>query len=161
MSSYIDINTDELEEYVKIARRANEAISSVAELLNSIAVHNDWECTARNTIIDNTNRFRSDSIKLQADANNYYTAIIAASSKFIEKEQALTNRINDVDGIISSFLSKTSNSGGGGGHSFAGSTAKQSISKKSGGSSLFGNTVNFGDFASSLHTDGGKSLFTK
>lgn len=155
----ISINTDELEQSVQIARRANEAITNVANLLNSIAVHNDWICTSRDLIIQNTNIFRSDSLKLQEDSNSYYTAILNATNRFLETEKNMVSKTNEVDGLISMFLSKVPSAGGGVSQVISGSSVKQQISSKGGGGGhAFGNTVSFQDLASSLHDDGGLSL---
>ncbi len=154
----ININTDELEQTVQIARRANEAITEVAQLLNSVTEHQDWECKSRNVINDNIRAFRSLSLTLQQDANSYYTAILNATNRFLETEKCMISKTNEVDDIISFFLSKVP-SGGGGGHAIAGSNVKQQIASKSGGGGhVFGNTVSFQDLASSLHADGGASL---
>ena len=103
----IDINTDQLQSVVQIARAANEAISDAASLLNSVVVHNDWQCPERSEINENTSRNRSQSLTLQADAERLYCNISNAAQAFLTAEQQISSSFNTVDGPISSFLSQT------------------------------------------------------
>ena len=68
----IDLNTEQLQSAVQIARSANAALTEAASLLNSVVVHNDWQCPERSEINDNTVRNRSQSLTLQADAERRY-----------------------------------------------------------------------------------------
>lgn len=103
----IDINTDQLQSAVQIARAANEAISDAAGLLNSVVVHTDWQCPERSEINDNTARNRSQALTLQADAERLYNNISYAAQAFLSAEQQVSNSFNTVDGPIASFLSQT------------------------------------------------------
>ncbi len=152
----ININTDELERSVQIAHRANESITEVAQLLSSVTEHQDWVCEAKDVINENIRWFKSLSLALQEDANSYYTAIINTTNRFLETERNMVSKTNEVDDIISFFLSKVPS--GGGGHALSGSSAKQQMAAKSGGGHVFGNTISFRDLADSLHNDGGASL---
>lgn len=107
MALIIDINTDELENAVQIARQANAALTEVAELLNSIVIHNDWQCTTRDRINDNTSRNRQQSMQLQNDAEALYNSINYASQEFQAAERTIASSFDAVDGLISGFLSHT------------------------------------------------------
>lgn len=102
----IDLNTDQLQSAVQIARSANAAITDAANLLNSVVVHNDWQCPERTEINDNTTRNRGQSLTLQADAERLYNNICYAAEQFLAAEQEVSNSFNAVDSPIASFLSK-------------------------------------------------------
>ena len=103
----IDINTDQLQSAVQIARAANEAISDAASLLSSVVVHTDWQCPERSEINENTSRNRSQALTLQADAERLYSNISYAAEAFLAAEQQVSTSFNTVDGPIASFLSQT------------------------------------------------------
>ena len=105
MSWFIDVNTEELQSAVQIARRANETITQVAALLNSVVIHNDWQCPERSEINSNTIRNRADSLTMQTDAENLYNAILFASERFLEAESQLARSFDSVDGLIGQYLS--------------------------------------------------------
>lgn len=107
MSWYIDLNTEELQSAVQIARRANETITQVAALLNSVVIHNDWQCPERSEINSNTTRNRSSALAMQTDAENLYNAILFASQRFLEAESQLARSFDSVDGLIGQYLSLT------------------------------------------------------
>lgn len=117
MASLIDIKTDELQQAVAIARQANASLTEAANLLNSVIIHNDWQCPERSEINDNTQRNRTESLRLQADGENFYKTILSVTEDFLAAEQELNRRIDGVDSLISDFLSSVPSSGGGGGHS--------------------------------------------
>ena len=104
---YLDLNTEQLQSAVQIARSANEAITDAASLLNGVVVHNDWQCPERTEINDNTARNRSQALTLQTDAERLYGSICYAAEAFLAAEQEVVNSFNAVDGPIASFLSKT------------------------------------------------------
>ena len=104
---YLDLNTDQLQSAVQLARAANEAITDAASLLNSVVVHTDWQCPERTEINNNTTRNRSQALTLQTDAERLYNSICYASEMFLAAEQEVANSFNTVDGPIASFLSKT------------------------------------------------------
>lgn len=103
----IDINTEQLQSAVQIARAANEAISDAASLLNSVVIHTDWQCPERTEINDNTARNRSQALTLQADAERLYSNICCCADLFLAAEQEVSASFNAVDSPIASFLSKT------------------------------------------------------
>lgn len=103
----IDMNTEQLQSAVQIARAANEAISDAAGLLNSVVIHTDWQCPERSEINDNTARNRSQALTLQADAERLYSNICYAAEMFLNAEQEVSASFNTVDGPIARFLSKT------------------------------------------------------
>lgn len=105
MSWFIDVNTEELQSAVQIARRANETISQVAALLNSVVIHNDWQCPERSEINSNTSRNRTDSLTMQTDAESLYNAILFASQSFLEAEGQLARSFDSVDSLIGQYLS--------------------------------------------------------
>ncbi len=107
MSVIIDLNTDELESVVQIAKRANEMLSEAANLLNSVVIHNDWQCPERTEINNNTTHNRSQSLTLQADAESFYNNINYASQQFIEVENLIYRSFDKVDAPIAQFLSRT------------------------------------------------------
>ena len=107
----IDLNTDELQQIVQIARNANEALSDAANLLNSIAIHNDWQCPERTEINRNTNQYRTQSLQIQTDAESLYKNIIYAAERFQQEEQELIKSFASVDEPIARFLSQTPSSG--------------------------------------------------
>ena len=108
----IDLNTDQLQTAVQIARSANAAISDAANLLNSVVSHNDWQCPERSEINDNTSRNRSQILTLQTDAERLYNNICFAAEQFLAAEQELASSFNNVDAPIASFLSKVPMGGG-------------------------------------------------
>lgn len=169
MASLIDINTEELQQYVQIARQANEALTQAASLLNSVVEHNDWQCPEREAINQNTARNRADSMRLQEDAEKFYTAIVQASEDFLRAESEVNQNINGVDELIARFLSlvpseTASDNGNWSGPPMKGGPApgvyyfSGSQTEKSSG---FGNVVNFKDMMRSLAADGGASSFRK
>lgn len=103
----IDINTEQLQTAVQIARSANEALTDAATLLNSVVIHTDWQCPERSEINNNTSRNRSQALALQADAERLYSNICYAADAFLAAEQQVSSSFNTVDGPIASFLSKT------------------------------------------------------
>ncbi len=103
----IDLNTEQLQTAVQIARAANEAISDAAGLLSSVVVHTDWQCPERSEINENTTRNRSQALNLQADAERLYNNIIYAAEAFLAAEQQVSSSFHTVDGPIASFLSHT------------------------------------------------------
>lgn len=107
MAMIIDLNTDELQSAVQIARRTNEFLTEAANLLNSVVVHNDWQCPERYEINNNTTRNRTQALTLQADAENLYNNINYASEQFLAAEQEIYRSFDTVDGPIASFLSQT------------------------------------------------------
>lgn len=107
----IDLNTDELQQAVQIARSANEALSDAANLLNSIAIHNDWQCPERTEINGNTNRNRTQSLQIQADAESLYKNIMYAAERFQQEEQETIKSFASVDEPIARFLSQVPASG--------------------------------------------------
>jgi len=102
----IDLNTEQLQNAVQIARSANAALTEAANLLNSVVIHNDWQCPERSEINDNTARNRSQSLTLQADAERLYNNICYAADMFLGAEQEVSNSFNAVDSPIASFLAK-------------------------------------------------------
>ena len=170
MASRIDIVTEDLEQYTRMAQEANNAIAAAAQLLNSITVHTDWECPQRDAIVEDTQRNRADSNRLQENAESYYREILAASEAFKAAEDGLNQKINGVEELISRFLSLvpgSGSSGGGGGHSFGrsntgglhfpGNGGLKQIAVKIGQAAVektrnFGNTVSFSDLRSQLGT---------
>lgn len=169
MASLIDINTEELQQYVQLARQANEALTGAASLLNSVVEHNDWQCPEREAINQNTTRNRTDSMRLQQDAENFYKAVVLASEDFLAAENEVNQSINSVDEMISRFLSlvpseTASDDSNWSGPPMEGGPApgvyyfSGSQTEKSSG---FGNMVSFQDIKSSLAADGGISLFKK
>lgn len=105
----IDLNTEQLQTAVQIARNANAAITDAASLLNSVVVHNDWQCPERSEINQNTSNNRSAILTLQADAERLYNNICYAADRFLEAEQELSNSFSAVDSPIASFLSTIPN----------------------------------------------------
>lgn len=105
----IDLNTEQLQTVVQIARSANAAITDAASLLNSVVIHNDWQCPERSEINQNTSRNRSAALTLQSDAERLYNNICYATERFLAAEQELSNSFNAVDSPIASFLSKVPN----------------------------------------------------
>lgn len=103
----IDLNTEQLQTAVQIARAANEAITDAASLLNSVVVHTDWQCPERSEINSNTANNRSQALTLQSDAERFYNNICYAAEVFLEAEQEVASSFNTVDSPIASFLSKT------------------------------------------------------
>ena len=103
----IDMNTEQLQTAVQIARSANEALSDAASLLNSVVIHTDWQCPEGSEINDNTARNRSQALTLQADAERLYNNICYAAEVFLAAEQEVAASFNTVDSPIASFLSKT------------------------------------------------------
>jgi len=103
----IDMNTEQLQTAVQIARAANEAITDAAALLNSVVIHTDWQCPERSEINNNTARNRSQALTLQADAERLYNNICYAAERFLSAEQEVAASFNTVDSPIASFLSKT------------------------------------------------------
>ena len=105
----IDLNTEQLQTAVQIARNANAAITDAASLLNSVVIHNDWQCPERSEINQNTSRNRSDALTLQTDAERFYNNICYAAEQFLAAAQEVSNSFNSVDSPIASFLSKVPN----------------------------------------------------
>lgn len=161
MASRIDITTEELEQCARTAQQANQCISEAASLLRAIAVHNDWQCPQRVAIVSATEAVRKESEQLRADADSYYNQVQAAAAAFRDAENALNQKINGVNEIISKFISLVpqgdagdSSASGGGGHSFSRSFAeqfKQTVSKKTGKTlPEFGKTINFASMRQAL-----------
>lgn len=107
MALIIDLNTDELQNVVQVARQANNTLTDAAQLLSSITVHTDWQCSTRDQINQNTLRNRSESLRLQADAESLYINILYALEQFLAAEQAINASFDEVDGPIAGFLSRT------------------------------------------------------
>lgn len=105
----IDINTDQLQSVVHMARAANEAISDAANLLNSVVAHDDWQCPERNEINSGITQNRSLGLALQTDAELLYGNISYATECFLAAEQEICNSFQSVDGPIASFLSQVPN----------------------------------------------------
>lgn len=103
----IDLNTEQLQTAVQIARSANAAISDAASLLNSVVIHTDWQCPERTEINENTANNRSQALTLQADAERLYSNIFYAAEAFLAAEQEIASSFSAVDSPISSFLSMT------------------------------------------------------
>ena len=160
----IDMNTDELQNAVQIARQANAQISDAAGLLNSVVIHSDWQCPERSEINNNTSRNRSESLRLQTDAENLFNQISYACEQFLTAEQELNRAFAEVDGPIGAFLSRVS--GGGGGHAFGGQSgsggghsfdknsfadvARSTLESAGGGFRDAVNVVSFGDLSDAL-----------
>lgn len=152
----IDMNTDELQNAVQIARQANAEISDAAGLLNSVVIHSDWQCPERSEINNNTSRNRSESLRLQTDAENLFNQISYACEQFLTAEQELSRAFAEVDGPIGAFLSRVSG-GGGGGHAFGGGhsfdknsfadVARSTLESAGGGFRDAVNVVSFGDLS--------------
>ena len=104
---YLDLNTDQLQNAVQAARSANEAITEAAALLNTVVIHNDWQCPERSEINENTNRNRTQALTLQTDAERLSTNINYAAEAFLAAEQEIINSFNSVDAPIASFLTVT------------------------------------------------------
>lgn len=102
----IDLNTEQLQTAVQIARSANEAITDAASLLNSVVIHTDWQCPERSEINNNTASNRSQALTLQADAERLYSNICYAAEQFLAAEQEVSNSFDAVDTPIAGFLSK-------------------------------------------------------
>lgn len=105
----IDINTDQLQSVVHMARVANEAISDAANLLNSVVAHDDWQCPERNEINSGITQNRSLGLALQTDAEHLYANISYATDCFLAAEQEICGSFQSVDGPIASFLSQVPN----------------------------------------------------
>lgn len=103
----IDLNTQQLQTTVQMARAANEALTDAANLLNTVVVHTEWQCPERTEINDNTTRNRHQSLVLQADAEQLYRNICYAANAFEAAEREVASSFSTVDSPIASFLSKT------------------------------------------------------
>lgn len=120
MSFIIDINTDELKNAVTIARRANEQLTEAMNLLNQIVVHNDWECSERDQMNENTVRNKADINNIQNNAEVFYNNICYASDRFSALEQEIYDSFGLVEGPLGTFLSLVpQNSGLNSGGSFS------------------------------------------
>lgn len=106
MAMILDLNTDELQNAVQIARRTNEFLTEAANLLNSVVIHNDWQCPERSEINNNTSRNRSQALALQSDAENLYNNINYAAEQFLAAEREIARSFDTVDTPIASFLSQ-------------------------------------------------------
>ena len=151
MALIIDLNTDELQNVVQVARQANNALTDAAALLNSIVVHTDWQCTTRDQINQNTLRNRSESLRLQADAENLYNNILYALEQFLAAEQAINASFDDVDNPIAGFLSRTpAHASDAGGKGNIMDSAVDLLRKANGGVKKALDVVSFGDIAEGL-----------
>ena len=100
----IDINTDQLQSLVQVARAANMAITDAAQLLNTVVAHNDWQCPERTEINNGLISNRTQSLALQTDAERLYTNSCYAAEQFLAAEQEILAKFDTVDGPIASFL---------------------------------------------------------
>lgn len=105
MAVMIELDTDELRNAVSIAAKANEQLSEAMELLNAVAVHNDWTCPERNAINSNTIQNRARAESLRSDAQNFYNMIKYSADRFQELESEINSSFSNVDSALGSFLS--------------------------------------------------------
>lgn len=105
MAVMIDLDTDELRSAVSIAAKANEQLSEAMDLLNAVAVHNDWTCPERNAINNNTIQNRTKADSLRSDAQNFYSVIKYSADRFQELESEINSSFSNVDSALGKFLS--------------------------------------------------------
>lgn len=105
MAFIVDIDTDELKQAASIARNANEAITDAMNILNSIVVHNDWECRARDAINNKTIENKNEARYIQQCAEQFYQNVDMSANLFREAEQELQQSFEAVEGPLGTFLS--------------------------------------------------------
>ena len=96
----LQLDTDILRSAVSSAQNASEMINDAMILLNSIAIHDDWECKERNTITNYTLQNRAKIGEIDEKARVFYDRINQAANRFEEEEQRQITAQESVESII-------------------------------------------------------------
>lgn len=99
----LDINTDELRNYVSIAKKASRNIDQATKLLQQIEVHDDWICPQRETLKQLTNHNRKTAEVIQSWSLSFYNAIDSASQAFDDCENASIASFKTLDSVVASI----------------------------------------------------------
>lgn len=103
--SILEVDTDQLRASVATARQTNEAVTEACTLLDRVVVHNDWVCQERTQLNENTISNRQSAQEIQGHTSAFYRAIEQASTMFDEREQSNIISINQVEDLLSGFIS--------------------------------------------------------
>ena len=101
----LDINTDELENYVNIAFKATGQIDSATVLLHRVVEHKDWTVPQREQLIMLTRKNRQKIELIQSWSNSFYNTINAASEAFETCEKEAITSFDSLDSLVSSIAS--------------------------------------------------------
>lgn len=99
----LDINTDELRNFVSVAKKASRDIDQATKLLQQIEVHDDWICPQRETLKQLTNHNRKTAEVIQSWSLSFYNAIESASQAFDDCENASIASFKTLDSLVSSI----------------------------------------------------------
>ncbi len=101
----LDIDTDLLRTCVGTAKKANDAITEACNKLNQVVIHNDWECSERTQINENTVANRQTAQKIQENSSSFYDAVERSSAAFDEVEQRSVVKVGKVEDLLSQIVS--------------------------------------------------------
>lgn len=102
--AFLDVDTDILRSTVSVAEQTNAAISEALTFLNSVVIHNDWQCFEREAINANTIKNRQTAQEIQQQTTAFYSAIKQASEQFDAAEQGMIGKVNQVESVIAKII---------------------------------------------------------
>ena len=106
MGYVLDIETERLQEMMRMLGSAVDEIDHAAERLRQITTHNDWGCKERNIINNYSTENRNNALKLQTDCRNFSNAVHQVVGEFVEGEKSISGLFPSVDGPLAKILSE-------------------------------------------------------
>ena len=110
----IDLDIEQLRQLCSSLSSACDELQDASRLLQRTQEHNNWGCSERVTINENSSEIRAAAMQLQQGGAAFSTAVVSTVDQFEAAEREISAMFGEVDGLLAGLLSAGPASSGGG-----------------------------------------------